>query len=239
LRTNCRRTKAAGKCAEALLELAVEPKSVLRQAVENMRIAIFEGMFKPGERLVETDLCARLRISRPSLREALRTLEAERLIVIAPNRGPSVAMLTWDAARQIYTVRALLEGEAAALCAERGDREQLERMATALKAFSAAVKANHASGRIKSTDDFYQALQTGSGNQIIEEVLQGLYSRINYLRTRSMAKGQRAKESLKEMTEIYQAIVAKDPIAAREASRLHIANASKAAESAFEAGKIA
>ena len=221
------------------MELAVEPKTVLRQAVENMRMAIVEGVFKPGERLVETDLCARLRISRPSLREALRTLEAERLIVIAPNRGPSVAALTWETAQQIYMVRALLEGEAAALCANRAGPEQLKRMAIALKAFAAAVKANDASGRVKSTADFYQALQVGSGNQIIEEVLQGLLSRINYLRTRSMAKGERAKDSLKEMTAIYDAIVARDPIAAREASRLHIANASRAAKSAIVTGKIA
>jgi GntR family transcriptional regulator, trigonelline degradation regulator len=220
------------------LKLAVEPKTVLRQAVENMRMAIVEGMFKPGERLVETDLCERLRISRPSLREALRTLEAERLIVIAPNRGPSVAVLTWETAQQIYMVRALLEGEAAALCAERASAEQLERMAAALKAFAAAVKAKDASGRIKNTADFYQALQIGSGNQIIEEALQGLLSRINYLRTRSMANGERAKESLKEMTAIYEAIVARDPAAAREASRLHIRNASGAAEAAFAKGKI-
>ena len=84
------------------MELAVEPKTVLRQAVENMRMAIVEGMFKPGERLVETDLCERLRISRPSLREALRTLEAERLIVIAPNRGPSVAVLLGNRAADLY-----------------------------------------------------------------------------------------------------------------------------------------
>jgi DNA-binding GntR family transcriptional regulator len=223
---------------ETSLKLAVEPKTVLRQAVENMRMAIAEGMFKPGERLVETDLCARLAISRPSLREALRTLEAERLIVIAPNRGPSVAVLTWETAQQIYMVRALLEGEAAALCAERASPEQLERMAAALKAFAAAVRAKDASGRIKSTADFYQALQVGSGNQIIEEALQGLLSRINYLRTRSMANGERAKESLKEMAAIYEAIVARDSVAAREASRLHITNASGAAEAAFAKGKL-
>ncbi|MFB9950710.1 GntR family transcriptional regulator [Rhizobium puerariae] len=217
------------------MKLAVEPRTVLTLAVENLRRAILEGVFTPGQRLVEADLMARLRISRPSLREALRTLEAERLIVITPNRGPSVAILSWETAQQIYKVRALLEGEAAALCAARPDKGVLERMETALKAFASAVKAIDPAGRIKSTSDFYEAIQTGSDNQIIEELLQGLLSRINYLRTRSMANGQRARESLKEMTAIRDAIRAGKPDAARAASHIHIENASKAAELAFAA----
>ncbi|MDR5653409.1 GntR family transcriptional regulator [Ruixingdingia sedimenti] len=215
------------------MELAVEPKTVLRQAVEKLRGAIVSGVFKPGQRLVETDLCEKLRVSRPSLREALRVLETEKLIVIAPNRGPFVVELTWAQAQEIYLVRALLEGEASALCARNATDDDIARMQTALNAFAAATAANDSEGRIRYTAEFYDALQRASGNQTINEVLQGLVSRINVLRVRSMARGDRASESLREMTAIFAAIVARDPDAARQASMEHINNAAIAAEAAF------
>ncbi len=70
------------------MDLKVLTQTVQGQAVRNLREAITSGMFQPGDRLVEAEMCARLGISRPSLREALRSLEAERLIVIVPNKGP-------------------------------------------------------------------------------------------------------------------------------------------------------
>src|SRR5688500_13786589 len=114
------------------MELRVSVQSVQQQAVERLRAAILAGVFKPGDRLVEADLCARLGVSRPSVREALRSLEAEGLVNIVPNRGPQIPVLTWQQAEEIYQVRALLEGEAAALCARRGAREHVESMRVAL-----------------------------------------------------------------------------------------------------------
>jgi len=58
--------------------LRVSIQSVQQQAVENLRAAILAGVFKPGDRLIEADLCRRVGVSRPSLREALRSLEGDR-----------------------------------------------------------------------------------------------------------------------------------------------------------------
>src|SRR5512138_1076944 len=97
------------------MDLEVFPRTVRQEAVEKLRAAILAGRFQPGDRLVEADLCKVLGVSRPSLREALRSLEAERLIAIVPNRGPQIPIVSWTEAEEIYHVRALLEGEAAAL----------------------------------------------------------------------------------------------------------------------------
>ncbi|HWD15746.1 MAG TPA: GntR family transcriptional regulator, partial [Casimicrobiaceae bacterium] len=86
---------------------------VRSQTVGNLRNAILTGRFAPGARLVEAELCRLLGVSRPSVREALRQLEAERLVVITPFKGPAVARIEWPEAEQIYEVRALLEGQAA------------------------------------------------------------------------------------------------------------------------------
>lgn len=214
-------------------DLRVSPKTVQREVVKKLRSAIISGFFKPGERLVEYDLCQELGVSRPSLREALRSLEAERLIEIIPNRGPMIPVLTWDDAREIYQVRELLEGEAAALCATAITSEGLEEMAAALDSFREAVEDNDARLRVEATARFYSALLQSAGNKIIEETLQGLLARINFLRDRSMSQEGRSKQSLSEMRAIFAAIKKRDPETARKAAQKHVAKAREAAEAAF------
>ena len=78
--------------------------------------AIEAGVYKPGDRLVERDLCTQLGVSRTIVREVLRHLESEGLVANpVNNKGPMVARLELDEARQIYEIRAALEGMAARL----------------------------------------------------------------------------------------------------------------------------
>jgi len=83
--------------------------TVTGRAVESLRSAVLEGRFAPGERLVEADLCARLGVSRASLREALRMLDAEGLVVIEPNRGARIPVLDRDEVEVLYRMRERLE----------------------------------------------------------------------------------------------------------------------------------
>src|SRR5258708_2145940 len=170
------------------MELRVSVQSVQQQAVEKLRAAILAGVFKPGDRLVEADLCRRTGVSRPSLREALRSLESEGLIIIVPNRGPQIPILTWEQAEQIYQVRALLEGEAAALCANRGARRDDEEMRGALTALDKGVGKDDGARRLWATGEFYGAMQRGSGNAGMDDLLQRLVARVNFLRAQSMSQ---------------------------------------------------
>jgi DNA-binding GntR family transcriptional regulator len=217
------------------MELRISIKTVQQQAAEKLRAAILAGLFKPGDRLVEADLCARLGVSRPSLREALRSLEAEGLVNIIPNRGPQIPVLTWQQAEEIYQVRALLEGEAAALCATRAARAHITGMRAALAAFEKAVREDDGAGRLSATADFYQVMQQGAGNTLIEETLRRLMARINFLRAQSMSRAGRDKFSAREMRAIYQAIAKGDSRAARKAAATHVKNASTAARNIFDA----
>jgi DNA-binding GntR family transcriptional regulator len=191
-------------------------------------------MFKPGDRLVETELCEMLGVSRPSIREALRSLEAERLVTIIPNRGPQIPVLTWEHATEIYQVRALLEGEAAFIAAKRATAEDLKRMRACLASFGKAVHANDAKMEISSTAEFYGHILRICGNRIIEETLNGLLARINFLRGRSMSRPGRAKISLQEMKAIFEAIAAKNDNAARAAATKHVENAHVSAKAAYD-----
>src|SRR5689334_22743137 len=88
----------------------------LRQQVDDgLRQAIISGRLAPGARLTERELTEMMGVSRTVIREALRQLESEGLVAIIPHKGPVVRALSLDEARDLYSIRAVLEGFAARL----------------------------------------------------------------------------------------------------------------------------
>ena len=202
--------------------------------VGNLRDAILTGHIAPGARLIEAELCRQLGVSRPSVREALRQLEAERLVVITPYKGPAVAKIDWPEAEQIYEVRALLEGQAAYLFAARASQPEMAAMEGALKRFEDAVRKNDPAQRLLQTDAFYDVILKGCGNHVIADLLTGLHARINFLRARSMSQRGRAKESVQELRRIMAAIRGGHAEKAKAACMEHVARAAAAAKASFE-----
>lgn len=216
------------------LNLRVLPRTVQEETVNTLRQAIFAGHFEPGSRLVESQLCRQLGISRPSLREALRSLAAERLINFVPNRGPSIPSLTWKEVTAIYEVREMLEVNAVGQCSQRISKDQLQGLENALLAFADAASSDDSLARITTTEVFYSIILANCGNPILEEIHRGLVARISLFRSRSMSLEGRAISSLTEMQAIYEAIAAGDEKAARNASRKHVLKAMAAAKKAME-----
>ncbi len=217
------------------VDLKVTHVSVQLQTTNKLRDAILAGHFKPGDRLIEADLCEMMHVSRTSVREALRHLAAEKLITTVPNKGPSVTEISWPEAEHIYSVRAMLEGEAAALMATRATRDDIRRMKQALDAFEDADARNDPIGRLETTDSFYEVILGGCGNPILRELVDGLHARINFLRGRSMSRRGRGKNSSKEMRRILSAIERKDAAKARSEAIAHVRSACDAAREAFTA----
>ncbi|MEL7343638.1 MAG: GntR family transcriptional regulator [Pseudomonadota bacterium] len=216
------------------LNLRISPRTVQQETIEKLRMAIIGGAFAPGSHLVESQLCTKLGVSRPSLREALRSLEAERLIEIIPNRGPFVPKLSWDEATAIYDVRELLEVEAAGRCATLITDSQLLDLERSLNAFEAAQQSDDRLARVTMAAEFFAIIVANCGNAIIEEVHRGLVARISFFRGQSMSLQGRAAKSMVEMRELYQAIAARDEKAARAAAKWHLEKAKAAAREAME-----
>ncbi|KZM49110.1 GntR family transcriptional regulator [Labrenzia sp. OB1] len=218
------------------LNLRVLPRTVQQATVDKLRLAIFSGVFEPGSRLVESQLCVQLGISRPSLREALRSLAAERLIDIVPNKGPFIPALSWEQVTAIYEARELLEVEAVGRCSQTISQQELQALEKALSAFEAAASSNDALARVTTAADFYSIILANCGNPILEEIHRGLVARISLFRSRSMSLEGRALSSLAEMKEIYNSIAAGDEKAARKAARKHVLKAMAAAKKSMECG---
>ena len=166
------------------------PPQTLREIVlARMRAAIIAGRFPSGARLVERTLCDQLGVSRSVVREVIRILEAEGLVESLPNRGPVVARLDWAQARQIYDIRLLLEGSAAAACAGVADAGVKAELAAALAAIRAAQGATDAV--FEATTRFYEIIFTAAGHAIAWEIVQRLNGRISRLRALTLAATDR------------------------------------------------
>ncbi len=176
---------------------------------QKLRDAIIELKFAPGEHLVERDLCERTGVSRSSVREALRHLEAEGLIERKGGRGLFVAFVTAAEARQIYEVRAALEPEMGRLFCERASQEHLDALADALVTIEMALstKNRDIGGYVKGLDAFYDAMMKGSGNEIARRILRTLHARMTFLRTVTAARANpaRSRETLALMRAIATA----------------------------------
>lgn len=204
-------------------------QNLRQQVVELLRGAILEYRFKPGDRLIERELCELTGVSRTSVREALRHLESEGLVVNLPNRGPQVATVSAEEAREIYEVRETLEGLAGRLFASRGDAAQLARLEAALDGLEAAFALRDRRGIEHATASFYGVLLDGCGNSIVQTLARALQARAVLLRATSMAQPGRWPVSLAEMRSIVAAIRSGVPEAADLACRSHVERARAAA----------
>jgi DNA-binding GntR family transcriptional regulator len=194
-----------------------------------LREAIMSGSLKPGQRLVERELCEMMGVSRPSIREALRLLEADGLVNTVPHRGPMVSTISLEEARQLYAARAVLEGFAGRECARLHDPAVVRKIGEALTRLKAALAESDMIAVLEAKTDFYAALIGGCQNAFIERMLKPLHDRITLLRITSMSHPKRVNKSLREVTAIWRAIQSGDEDLAERCCVDHIKAAAVAA----------
>lgn len=199
---------------------------IREQIAAILRKAIVTLEFEPGQVLVERELCELTGASRPSVREALRQLEADGLVESRNGRGTIVRVLDVDEVAYLYEVRAQLEGLAARLFCERADDTQRERIVAASEAMARAIDGGAGSTEILDAQgDFYAALFEGAGNPLLDKMVQGLQVRVAQLRALTLAVPGRAEESLSEFQSIVHAITRRDAAAAETLAVAHVTRA--------------
>lgn len=194
------------------LRVVKETQTLQALTTEKLRDAIIAGHFKPGQRLIERELCEQTGVSRTSVREALRHLESEGLIERRQNEGIFVASVSLEEARQIYEVRAALESAMARLFVVRAKDRDLEALRAALTKIDKAIKEGRDAEYVSGMDEFYCALIEGSGNEVALKMIRSLRARIAYLRTITTRRkeGERGLETLRLLNEIVEAAAARN-----------------------------
>jgi GntR family transcriptional regulator, trigonelline degradation regulator len=209
--------------------LKIVPQPVRRQVEDALREAIVTGRFLPGDHLPDRVLCEAFGTSRSVVREAVRLLEAEGLIVVYPNRGPFVAPLSVEEAREIYEVRAALES----LAGEGFARHATAAQRAALRAVFEELRGSNAAENRQALLDvkrrFYDILSQGCGNAYAARMLDRLLCRNAQLRATSLSSPDRLPRTIAEIGEIITAIENHDPAAAGAACRRHVEQAASVA----------
>lgn len=202
----------------------VERNAPIREQVASIiRDAIVEMRLPPGQLLIERELCEMTSASRPSVREALRKLEAEGLVESLNGRGTIVAIATRELAENVYEARAELEGLAASLFAIRAsDEERAELREAFAQVELAASSSESTTSALTAKNGFYEVLFRGSANPILVQMIGILQRRVSMLRVTSLRQPGRKAQSVNEIRDILAAVEARDPDAARAAASRHV-----------------
>ena len=191
-------------------------------AYETILDAIEDGTFRPGARLVESELAERFGVSRTPVREALQRLETQGLLA-RDGRSLIVASLDHSQMAELYAVRAQLEGLAARLAARHAVEEEirvLKRMAREDRALLGDPKALARANR-----RFHGQIHLASHNRFLVQQLDLVHRSMALMAETSLAVDGRGAEALDEHDRIVAAIAARDEAAAEDALRAHISAA--------------
>ena len=200
-----------------------------RQVLDELRQSIISGRLAPGARLVERELIAMMGVSRTVIREALRQLESEGLIAMIPNKGPVVRELTLAESKDLYSIRAVLEGLAARLFAQNANDSLVKKLEKALNRISDAYKNGDPETIAETKNSFYDVLFEGAGSETLSSMIATLHGRIWRWRALGLSHPRRTadrwKESVRNLRDMLAAIKVRDPDLAEKMIRAEVTEA--------------
>ena len=203
-----------------------------------LREAIVRGELAPNARLVEADLGAQYRMSRGAVRTALIRLEQEGLVVREPHKGARVRQVTDEEAVEILQARAVLEGLAVRLTAQRLDGTGADRLHACLARHRELLEAGDLLGASDANADLHAALLELSGHGTAVRLIRALSSQSVRYQYRTILIPGRSSASLAEHEAIVEAVLAGDADRAEHAMRTHLFNVAEALERSEVLGGI-
>ena len=204
--------------------MAGTEKSLRGQVFDKIRSDILNGKYKRGEELVESAIGKELGISRTPVREAIRQLELEGLVQLVPNKGAFVTGISEKDVRDIYLIRARLEGLAARMAAKNITPELLEAMEETFVLSEYHAKKEHYEQVCEMDSKFHKLLYKASGSRILEHTLTDFHQYVQRVRMASIMQKRRMEKSNDEHDAILTAIREHDEEKAELVATRHISN---------------
>ncbi|AOY75184.1 GntR family transcriptional regulator [Clostridium formicaceticum] len=223
----------------SLGKLKIENYKPLRELVfQHLREAILEGKLEPGRRLMEMQLAEELGVSRTPVREAIRKLELEGLVMMVPRKGAYVADVSVRDVMEVLEIRGALEGLAASLAAERMTDEQIEMLRATAQQFKEYHLEQDTQGMIEKDIEFHEIIFLATRNQKLYQVSQSLREQIYRFRVKYISEYSKSDQLVTEHDRILQAIAEREPEKAYIYGMEHIASlANHMMEQVWPAGK--
>lgn len=214
----------------------IVPTSLADEIAFRLQAAILDGVFPPGTHLYQDEICARFGVSRTPVREALRKLQAQHLVVVVPNKGAKVRIPGRQELIDVYAVRADLEGFACELAALVVGPETLGILDHAQAALDAAVErlerepierddvaAFHARFA-HANEEFHGAIHRAAGNQRLQKLILELqhYFPKDYVWRAQASSDEMRRLNIDQHVAIREALASRRPRGARKAMEEHI-----------------
>lgn len=190
---------------EPKLEVTMDEYLPLRDVVfKTLRQAILRGELKPGERLMEIKLANKLGVSRTPIREAIRKLELEGLVLMIPRRGAEVAEITEKSLNDVLEVRKALEELSVQLACERITPEQVEEMKMAAEDFRKVLKSGDVTKIAEADVKFHDIIFAATNNQRLITLLNNLREQMYRFRVEYLKQ----KECYPQLLEEHDKLIA-------------------------------
>lgn len=203
--------------APGSLDIDADYKPLRDRVRDELRQRIIDDVYPPGTRLIETELAARLGVSRLPVREALRALESEGFVRTLPRRGAVVVELTVRDVEELFDVREALEVLASRQAAARATKAELRRVRNALDRARKALDAGDRVALGKANETFHDEILKLSHNTLLQSVLEPLQGRLHRL----LRQTGDPYALLDEHTAWFEAIASGDPDLAADHAREH------------------
>lgn len=210
------------------LEMEMDEYLPLRDVVFNtLRRAILKGELKPGERLMEIALADKLGVSRTPIREAIRKLELEGLVVMAPRKGAKVASITERDLNDVLEVRKGMEVLAISLACKRITGEELEKLESIERSFQSLIESGNLTELAEMDVKFHDTIYQATNNQRLVQLLNNLREQMYRYRMEYLKDKRMHKTLVDEHEAIRKALKKHDPVKAGNAVKVHIENQRK------------
>lgn len=208
---------------DSLTKLNLDNYKPLRDVVfENLRTAILEGDLKAGQRLMEVQLAEQLGVSRTPIREAIRKLELEGLVVMLPRKGAYVANMSFKDLIDVLEIRSSLEGLAASLAAERLREEDISDLERVAKEFEKSVREADIDNVLKKDVEFHEKIFLMANNKKLYQLITSLWEQVHRFRVTYVSNYDASLSLVDEHNRILEAIKSGDCELAKKYATEHI-----------------
>lgn len=197
----------------------------LRDVVfKTLRQGILTGELKPGERLMEIHLAKRLGVSRTPIREAIRKLELEGLVIMVPRKGAQVAQISKKSLQDVLEVRRALDCLSAELACERMTEEDLDKLREFCEAFEKATRTKDATTIAQTDVVLHDFIVKASRNERLVRLVSNLSEQMYRYRYEYIKDANHHSRLIEEHREILEGLAKRDKEKAVAPVKLHIDN---------------
>ena len=200
------------------------PRPALHDQVTHRLRQMLENQIPPGAKLNERALCEALNVSRTPLREAIKTLAAEGLVALLPNRGAVAASLSEDDVRHTFEVMAGLEAQSGWLAAERVTDEELVEIKAMHFEMMAAFTRRDLSNYYRLNAAIHRAINAAAKNPVLSATYDQVNARLQALRFKSNQDEEKWKSAVKEHEQMIDALSRRDAQGLQDVLLQHLHN---------------